>query len=67
MKERVNYTIEKNGDYVGACVNLPIVVQAKSFEEMDKQIRMVAYQYVTELHRMLELQEPFEYKQTNTP
>lgn len=59
-KERVVYSIE-DGQYCGHTVNLPIVVQADSFEKMKEDIKEVAKVHVALLCEMLKQDEPFEY------
>jgi hypothetical protein len=62
-KERLNYVVE-NGQFCGHLVNLPIVVQSESYEEMILDAKELAKAWVAVLQQVLEQEEPFKVVET---
>lgn len=59
IKERLSYTIE-DGIYVGRLVNLPVVCQAESLEELQAKMKIMGLSYLSFMKGVLESTEPFE-------
>jgi len=62
FKERINYVIE-NGFYCGHMVNLPIVAQAKSLEELKSRMLIMANLWVEMMQKTLGNSGPFEFNE----
>lgn len=63
FKERINYVIE-SGYYIGYSVNLPIIVQAKSMEDLKHKTKVLCNMWVQEMQKTLSQDEPFEFVET---
>lgn len=61
--ERVNY-IKTEGVFVASCVNMPILVQAKTLGEMNRKVRIIAKTWIDEMQKVIN-ENNFEFKELN--
>ncbi len=60
FKERVDWVFE-DGYYSATMANLPVLVQAKTMEEMKTKCKVLAEMWISEMAEMIAKEEPFEY------
>jgi hypothetical protein len=60
-KERVNYVITKDGQYCGHTVNMPLVIQAESMEELQRRMKSLGEHYIKHITEQMAQEQPFEY------
>lgn len=64
--ERVYFTKHAHG-FAGYTVNLPLVVQAKTFKGLQAKFKRLFKSYLEQLNKLSELEEPFEYVEEKIP
>lgn len=66
FRERLNYIVTENC-IVGTTVNLPLVCQADTIEELQRRMKIMAKSYIKHLSETFELNDPFELKELSEP
>lgn len=64
--ERVYFTKHAHG-FAGYTVNLPLIVQAKTFKGLQAKMKRLFKSYLEQLNKLAESEEPFEYVEEQIP
>lgn len=64
--ERVYFTRHAHG-FAGYTVNPPLVVQAKTFPGLQSKMKRLLMDYLDQLNKLAERDDPFEYVEERLP
>ena len=65
FKERMNVIKTKSGRLSAHLVNLPIVCEADSIEELKSRMKEMAFYWIKELEKTFSQDDPFDIKEFN--
>ena len=66
FRERINYVIE-NGRYCGHAVNMPLVCEGATLEELKKRMLILAKMHIEFMQETMEMEEPFHFVEQENP